>query len=425
MPIAAAPDYLGTKFCTASPGQRFGMYLKLWGVDGKTNKALWTTHDINYRSTGHNQEEREFHDENKTHAIKQASALTRFDKSAMEALTCRQRAIADSISEKNQVTFFARSIAPFTTGLGNEHPLENGFAFLNPYGLPYLPGSGVKGVMRRAAQELASGDWGCSAGWSNTGDYSFKEEGEAALPLSIIDVLFGREPPSGDQRQIRGALTFWDVIPQIKGARLQVDIMTPHQGHYYQPSGSPDDSGQPNPKIESPHDSGQPNPISFLTVPPGSRFTFHVTCNRGRLKRLAPGLVTDDFWKTLIKSSFMHAFEWLGFGAKTAIGYGAMVSDHEAEREARRATMTDEERMLDELWHQLDAARGGPASLLSQGSKLANDAIKVLEAASGWAEGTRLQAADLIEEVFNTIGFSKKKKHERKRQISALRQGTQ
>ncbi|MBW1963132.1 MAG: hypothetical protein JRJ04_16955, partial [Deltaproteobacteria bacterium] len=45
--------------------------------------------------------------------------------------------------------------SPFVTGVGMEHPLENGFAFLSPYGLPYLPGSSVKGVLRKAAEELA------------------------------------------------------------------------------------------------------------------------------------------------------------------------------------------------------------------------------------------------------------------------------
>jgi CRISPR-associated protein Cmr6 len=31
-------------------------------------------------------------------------------------------------------------------------------------------------------------------------------------------------------------------------------------------------------------------------------------------------------WKALLQSAFEHAFQWLGFGAKTAVGYGAM--DH-------------------------------------------------------------------------------------------------
>ena len=79
----------------------------------------------------------------------------------------RQEALATPHQDGGALmTFEAQAIAPFTTGLGNEHPLENGFAFLSPYGVPYLPGSGVKGVLRQAARELVSGKWGEIAGWS-------------------------------------------------------------------------------------------------------------------------------------------------------------------------------------------------------------------------------------------------------------------
>jgi CRISPR-associated protein Cmr6 len=44
---------------------------------------------------------------------------------------------------------------------------------------------------------------------------------------------------------------FWDVIPQIEGDSLMVEIMTPHPKRYYQDASTP-------------HESGQPSPISFL-----------------------------------------------------------------------------------------------------------------------------------------------------------------
>ncbi len=325
MPTAAAPAYLGKTFKTASPALRFGMFLELWGVNNKTEELLWTTYDINYREAGRDKKEREFHDENKTHALKTARHITDVDKSTLAALASRQKNIANTLSKQNHLTILAQSIAPFTTGLGNEHPLENGFAFLNPYGLPYLPGSGVKGVVRRAAQELAEGEWGISDGWSNKADYTIKVGHDESVPLSMIDVLFGREPHPGDSHHVHGALSFWDVIPQIKGGQLSVEIMTPHQTHYYQEK----EGKRPAP----PHDSGSPNPISFLTVPPGSGFTFHVTCDRRHLERLAPALVQNDEWKEVLKAAFAHAFKWLGFGAKTAVGYGAMERDTQREQD--------------------------------------------------------------------------------------------
>ena len=96
----------------------------------------------------------------------------------------------------------------------------------------------------------------------------------------------------------------------------------------------------------------------------------------------------------------------------------------ERDREVKRAAMTDEERELDELRHRLDTARKEGASSQGQGGELAGRAIQVLKVATGWPEATRLQAADLVEEVFETIGFPKGRKgRERRRQLSALREG--
>lgn len=302
MAITAVPRYLGSDFSAASPGLRFGMYLPLWGVDSRSGALLWTTHDVNERRSGQQQQLRESKDENKEAALRQSAPLTADDMRRLKALVDRQRALAaPGVEAGSTLAIDAKALAPFTTGLGNEHPLENGFAFLDPYGLPYLPGSGVKGVVRAAARELAAGIWGETRGW--TDDH--------------ITALFGLQSEDGGTTHQRGTLRFWDVIPQIAGDRLLVEVMTPHQSHYLQ--------GR-----ESPHDSGQPNPIMFLTVPPGSAFAFHVECDLPRLHRLAPALATDAKWKELLDVAFAHAFEWLGFGAKTAVGYGAMALDRQA-----------------------------------------------------------------------------------------------
>lgn len=312
MPHAAVPKYLRDRdFSNASPGLRFGMYLPLWGVEGSTGEMLWTTHDVNYRVSGRNRERRSFNDSNKEGALRNSIALTSRDREMMAALHDRQSALARPLLLSRQLlSLTARAVSPFTTGLGIQHPLENGFAFLNPYGLPYLPGSGVKGVLRQAARELAGlvdhAKWDNESGWD----------------AGSIDALFGNEAKDGADHQ-RGALTFWDVIPQVDGSTLQVEVMTVHQKHYYQEN-------------RSPHESGQPIPNNFLTVPPGSGFTFFIQCNRPFLQRFRPDLVQDDRWQGLLRDACMHAFDWLGFGAKTAVGYGAMAHDHVREEAARR-----------------------------------------------------------------------------------------
>ena len=351
MPIAAVPAYLGKNFKDASPGMRFGMYLCLWGVNRRTQTLLWDTHDIDYELRGQNQQECEVKYENKVSALSDAKRLNDNDQKTMQALLARQKQAFDAVATTDAtLRLEALATAPFTTGLGNEHPLENGFAFLNPYGLPYLPGSGIKGVLRQAARELASGDWGDAHGWSENKPYPLMQgKGEKRRPvleknkqpvmLSMLDALFGREPANGDTEHLRGALVFWDVIPQIAGDSLTVEIMTPHQSHYYQEKQDPKAGNS-----ITPHDSGQPNPISFLTVPPNSGFVFHVQCNLAHLERIAPELSANSHWKDLIEAAFSHAFKWLGFGAKTAVGYGAMDEDAAAkERTAQRKRETAEQ----------------------------------------------------------------------------------
>ncbi len=281
MAVAAVPNYMGCDFTDAPLGHRFGLYFDAW--------------DLNW----------EIQDTEKRDALKRVTTLNNATRALLGGLRNRQGALADNLGD-SVWRLPTQSIAPFMTGLGNEHPLENGFAFLNPYGLPYLPGSGVKGVLRRAAEELVSGGYGDPEGWNQ----------------DAIDALFGRETEAGDSETARnrGALMFWDVIPEPAGGKLAVDIMTPHYGDYYQGN-------------TTPHDSGQPNPIPFLVIPPGSSFTFHVQCNPVLLPK-----TLRDSWPILLEAAFRHAFEWLGFGAKTAVGYGQFPGDAlekaKAEREA-------------------------------------------------------------------------------------------
>ena len=314
---AAVPAYMGHRFEECPPGHRFGLYFPVWKDDWSLDK------------------------EGKGEALKQTLSLPRHAQDTLAALRERQAMLLDGIPEVVRLSIEAKTTAPFATGLGLAHPLENGFAFLNPYGLPYLPGSGVKGVIRRAAQELADGMWEDSRGWSHELRYTIEVgsgKDKRTIQLSMLDVLFGREPASGDSDHLRGALTFWDVIPQIEGDALAVEIMTPHQSHYYQQQSDPK-SG----RSTTPHESGQPTPITFLTVPPQSLFVFHVTCDTARLGALAADLAEADAegkprWQALVEAAFAHAFRWLGFGAKTAVGYGAMqIQEHSEENHAPNA----------------------------------------------------------------------------------------
>jgi CRISPR-associated protein Cmr6 len=316
MTDAAVPQYLGTDFSQCPPGHRFTLYGAFWERGNGWCRVKNIEPDKHLK--------RAFR-EMPPEVVKLRAALAG-----------RQQETARSLSICVH-SVVARSIAPFVAGTGIEHPLENGMAFLNPYGLPYLPGASVKGALRRAAQELAGEIEGVS--W----------EKETRWSRQAIDDLFGKEPPPGSEETSRGALSFWDVLPACDG--LHVEIMNPHYGGYYQGKSSP-------------HDAGSPVPIYFLTLPPDSRFDFYVQCQPHRLK--------EGFdWRALLDEAFAHAFDWLGFGAKTAVGYGAMARDvaaEQAEREAQerradaerrhrekaaaRAVMSPIDRSIDEFLEQ-------------------------------------------------------------------------
>jgi CRISPR-associated protein Cmr6 len=99
--------------------------------------------------------------------------------------------------------------------------------------------------------------------------------------------------------------------------------MTPHLGDYYQ--------GKNN-GATTPNTSLTPNPIPFLAVPADSAFLFHVGCIQERIDD--PELRKK--WKSLVKTAFDHATQWLGFGAKTAVGYGRMKLNEKAVEEQRQ-----------------------------------------------------------------------------------------
>lgn len=341
MGIPAIPSYLNNHLAgdQAPPGHRFCLYFPVWQPD-------WTI-DRN----------------GKKNALQQVLAMGRPAAEMLRHIRDRQNATADALGHDMACRFEAVSTAPFVTGVGMEHPVENGFAFLSPYGLPYLAGSGVKGVLRKAAEELAlmpdeidRKGWDMLALWllfgfeaaaaclgvtaglprgvniltqiteTRTEAYRaaaarldpeevhrfmeavitaeqrrpFRDDPRAFL-LALIDDRKLRESIS-----FRGALSFWDVFPAPFDNSLAVDILNPHHGKYYQ-DGSP------------PADCESPLPNFFLVLPPKSRFDFYVQCEKDRLPQ-----DLSDRWKSLLKAAFSHAFDWLGFGAKTAVGYGQM-----------------------------------------------------------------------------------------------------
>jgi CRISPR-associated protein Cmr6 len=112
----------------------------------------------------------------------------------------------------------------------------------------------------------------------------------------------------------RGALSFWDVFPEPPQGKLGVEILNPHHTRYYQQEVPPADCESPIPNF-------------FLVVQPGATFIFHIQCTTNQL----PDQLTSS-WRQLLQVAFDHVFDWLGFGAKTSVGYGQMKLDKNARK---------------------------------------------------------------------------------------------
>ena len=154
-------------------------------------------------------------------------------------------------------------------GLGSDHVQETNMTLHHIYGIPYIPGTAVKGVLRH---------WWLQEDFDN-------DENKALCDEKFV-ALFG------SQKQ-RGKVQFLDAYPGK--VRFAADIMNPHYPNYY--------SGN-----APPTDDQNPVPIPFLTVEQTAfRFVF-LTQTRGLLDKL--------------KERFNKVLEMKGIGAKTAVGYG-------------------------------------------------------------------------------------------------------
>lgn len=167
----------------------------------------------------------------------------------------------------------ARTSWRFVSGLGLPNPTENGFVWDRNLGVPYLPGSSVKGMVRAWAEY-----WG------------------AAGAEDIVRIFGPRSP----DKLSAGTIIFLDAFP-TSWPELEIDIMNPHYQEYYTNPSHP------------PGDWMQPNPIFFLVVKPSQQFRFPLA------KRTAD---VDDADLDLAKELLKASLEWLGAGAKTAVGYG-------------------------------------------------------------------------------------------------------
>ena len=159
-------------------------------------------------------------------------------------------------------------------GTGNESVLETALSLHRTYGVPYLPGSALKGLTASFARKYYGSSW--------------HKDSEA------YRLVFGNTDESG-------CLTFFDALPDANaGKLLHTDVLTPHHREYYQPGSS-----------APPADWDDPNPVPFLSVT--GKFFVALAAPAG-----------GDEWLERVFAMLSNALQEIGIGAKTSSGYGRM-----------------------------------------------------------------------------------------------------
>ncbi len=186
----------------------------------------------------------------------------------------------------------------FVTGLGGHSVYETGITLHHVYGIPYIPASSIKGVLRSWVIYSQFGNnegkaiseceqfckvFGCPA------EVTVERDGKRTKYKSIF----------GEARQ--GKVAFFDALP-LKPPTIEPDIMNPHYPKWYGGTGAP-------------VDTDSPNPVFFLTVK-DTPFQFLLGSKEWNLE-------SKTFWDGKTLGWWLeNALSEHGIGAKTAVGYG-------------------------------------------------------------------------------------------------------
>jgi CRISPR-associated protein Cmr6 len=158
-------------------------------------------------------------------------------------------------------------------GTGSESVLETAVTLHRTYGVPYIPGSALKGLAANFARQY------CGNAWSET--------------RQNYKTVFGETDKSG-------CVIFFDAMCKASsGLTLHTDVLTPHHRDYYMKSNIP------------PADWDDPNPVHFLSAT--GTYLIALAASEG-----------GDDWICSVLEILRNALGEMGIGAKTSSGYGRM-----------------------------------------------------------------------------------------------------
>lgn len=320
--------------------QNLGLILDKFAPWGETERGGW---DLVMRSTVRQRGQNQVHSltggeakglwlSTKRRALKgESPSLFEAERTDLQLMRANLERWGDMVRNTFGIAFTMKTVERLVAGLGASHVLETALTLDRNTGLPYLPGSTLKGLARA---------WGLIEIASQLGVALDDVDKEQKNLLNVLAETLISEPdetlfPSlqnlravsenaeayiewfrfifGWQGQA-GAVCFTDAIyAGTQAPRYAADVMTPHYVNYYTENG-----GKP------PAEDDNPNPVSFITVDKGNIFAF------GLIPRLSAFVTFEgEDRETKLTTSLDVATDWLvrglsqmGVGSKTAAGYG-------------------------------------------------------------------------------------------------------
>lgn len=189
-------------------------------------------------------------------------------------------------------------------GLGNESVYETSMTLHHIYGIPYIPGSAIKGVFRSyiitETEEFIKDE---------NGSLNLKKAENRALDDQGFCDIFGCPKKSFYREARKGKVIFFDAFPS-EIPNIKPDIMNVHYPDYY---------GGKKP----PTDYQNPRPIFFLTVE-NTEFEFIIGIKEKDNTNIPSGIFKGSKPLEIAFDNIKMALSEHGIGAKTAVGYGYM-----------------------------------------------------------------------------------------------------
>jgi CRISPR-associated protein Cmr6 len=185
-----------------------------------------------------------------------------------------------NLLEANAQTWCGKLDGRLFIGLGGASVLETAITLSRTYGVPIIPGSAVKGLVRAYAEK--------------------QNDLDDAQKKTLLEVLFGKigdKPEESDAGYVLFHDAWW--IPEDKPP-LAAEIVTVHHQDYYNGSA----------RQATDFDSPVPN----QQIAARGSFLFALEC-------------ADPEWAKYAKNLLTLALAHWGIGGKTAAGYGRFVED--------------------------------------------------------------------------------------------------